>query len=151
MSRTFMDKLTQAEKLEFIEKLKSLCFERYYYKIVLQEYVRYSSGSGECGGDKFNDDIEEFIKLIQTGKAKNGLITNETMYTDEEFKSNMDKLQDDLILKNKEIEELKSQIEKYTLNYCKCDDPDREAGYNYCYRCKKMVSDERMDEILKDN
>lgn len=61
----------------------------------------------------------------------------------------------ELEYKDKEIEHLKLEIARLRENLekdtCKCDDPDREAGYNYCYRCKKMVSDERMDEILKDN
>ena len=51
----------------------------------------------------------------------------------------------------KEIEELKAQIEKHNSQYCKCDVPDRDGGYTYCHACKKNVSDERMDEILKDN
>lgn len=57
--------------------------------------------------------------------------------------------------KDKEIKRLNLEIarlrESNVKDTCKCDDPDRDGGYNYCYKCHKKVSDERMDEILKDH
>jgi hypothetical protein len=66
--KSFMTPLTKVEKLDFIERLKALCYEKYYNKILLQDYVYYSFGSGECGGDKFDDDIQAFEKIISQDK-----------------------------------------------------------------------------------
>ena len=42
-------------------------------------------------------------------------------------------------------------IEKLTRdNFCKCDNPDREAGYTYCHTCHRHVSDERMDSLIDE-
>ena len=35
--------------------------------------------------------------------------------------------------------------------FCKCDEPDRELGYTYCHRCHNHVSNERMNELIKDD
>jgi hypothetical protein len=35
--------------------------------------------------------------------------------------------------------------------FCKCDEPDREAGFTYCHKCHRHVSNERMDELTKDD
>lgn len=69
----FMKPLTIEEKLQFIERLKELCFEKYYNKILLQDYVYHSFGSGECGDDKFDDDILSFEKCVKENKPRRPL------------------------------------------------------------------------------
>ena len=34
--------------------------------------------------------------------------------------------------------------------FCKCNEPNRIAGFTYCYNCNRHVSKERMDELTKD-
>lgn len=35
-------------------------------------------------------------------------------------------------------------------DFCKCDSPDREAGYTYCHKCHKHVSDERFEQLTTE-
>ncbi len=35
-------------------------------------------------------------------------------------------------------------------DFCKCDSPDREAGYTYCHKCHKHVSDERFNQLTTE-
>lgn len=35
-------------------------------------------------------------------------------------------------------------------DYCKCETPDREAGYTYCHTCHKHVSDERFEQLTNE-
>jgi len=48
------------------------------------------------------------------------------------------------------IEQDKEQVLTNVNNhsYCTCIDPDREAGYSYCMKCHKHVSDQRMELLL---
>jgi hypothetical protein len=47
------------------------------------------------------------------------------------------------------IPQYKDAIAVLKRGYCVCSEPDREAGYSYCYACNKLVSEERIAELIE--
>lgn len=56
-------------------------------------------------------------------------------------------------IKKETPESLNTWLDKHKENnthFCECEEPDREPGFTYCMYCHKHVSEERINEIIKN-